>query len=318
MEGKLIELMDSIPLNDLKTSVTRQTLSIYNDFTSPITNRTDRYFYKISDLIRGIAKKCDLDADNSVIEIDNNVMLGGVAHYQVTDQYLPDMSCRELMAEAVKMFNAVWWVHENKLYFKCKKDIIPANLSVSPIVLKPIKDTLNQSFEYVFYDQITWAWSDQSLIVANDLVNPGSYEWKITRYNPPAVIRTIESTFRTPNVFNPGVTASGPRLVRIGDVEGEDPPSDLIIRSVGSTADLQYAFRPQRILERFYTIDFSSSESVTFDVSLIVDRTIMQSRPFIFNHIKLPNDAANYFLRGIEINLREEKATVHALRFEGV
>jgi hypothetical protein len=165
-----------------------------------------RFFYSIKDVLNLMIGYAGIDSSISNIQIDESLCVGGLSasatstvvnKVVIPPLYLPDMTCYDFLVEVVKLLNGVWWIDSfNGFIFYPKTQLIALRRAESPLLMTPIRNTMNRSDEYLGWDQVTFSFKNSSSFIL-----PPGYDylqWIIQSNISPQKPNAVASIFRNP------------------------------------------------------------------------------------------------------------------------
>jgi len=231
-------------------------------------------------------------------------LLGGVATAQ---PFFSDITCYDMIVELVKIYNAVWWIEQNKdAYFVPKIWIFEARKPAASITLKKIRGTHTVTGVRVGSDIVKFNYKNVEYkhpnLWAEDI------EATIKRNSNLFTEKTVESIFSFPFLRSTLLRsisaviydgATGCYLMRY---EG-NPPWGIVIEPASE------------ILRKWYNVEILGTSEIEVELSLIDNYTTIPE--LIIPYRKLSADSGTtHFIRSAEIYPNQDKVKINAIGYE--
>ncbi len=268
-----------------------------------------RRFFSLKDVLTLIVGMGGIDTSISNLQIDEDICIGGEAVGTSSVILLPDVSCYDFLVEVVKLFNAVWWIDESQGFvIRPKQELLKARSLEAAVQLAPIRNTMSRCDEYLGWDQVSFAYANANALGGTNPLYVDYLQWSMANNASPQRPNAAVSGWKSPFSLYYRPTAF---------IDKDDQSSNnFILRTDGtSSATGQKTVSAGEIIRNYYAIDVRAGMSVMTDCSLIGQPDFFVNWPPVYTRVRFPGINADFYLRTVTPDFKEDKMQVHAVNY---
>lgn len=283
----------------------KQMLPIYNNSSG---QSTPRYFWNLNKTLNKIFKhfNYNLHIKDDISFVPSNLFFGGVLYYYDKPS-LPHITCYDLIKDAAKLLNGIWYTGVDKtLSFIVKRTKIIDNKSIPPITLRRIKHQFIVKYKGSYRDKISFSYSnyqDEYFVgtkLASDYIRNSN---------------TIVNDYDIKSVFAAAFHYNNCAMIPESNF-GNKANSIFVVKVLGATPDKQQYLTPAEILNTYYFNEIEATYEFEAEYSLIKDAQQLSRIINPYNPINIPTDSRSFFVRSAQINSNEDKVKINAIGYQ--